>query len=61
MYRLDKYKPVIFVYACFRHGHENYSYFKLPKTRTKNSGREKLKKEKIIKWEFQKTLPKNIY
>ena len=31
---LRKYKTAIFINGCFWHGHENCSYFKLPKTRT---------------------------
>lgn len=29
---LRKYRTVIFVNGCFRHGHENCRYFRLPKT-----------------------------
>jgi DNA mismatch endonuclease (patch repair protein) len=31
---LPKYRTVIFVHGCFWHGHENCSYFVIPKTRT---------------------------
>ena len=31
---LPKYKTVIFVHGCFWHGHEDCSYFVVPKTRT---------------------------
>ncbi len=31
---LPKYKTAIFVNGCFWHGHQNCSYFVLPKTRT---------------------------
>jgi len=31
---LPKYKTVIFVHGCFWHGHKNYKYFLVPKTRT---------------------------
>lgn len=31
---LPRWKVVIFVHGCFWHGHEGYSYFRLPKTRS---------------------------
>jgi len=31
---LPKYKTVIFVHACFWHGHKDCKYFVVPKTRT---------------------------
>jgi DNA mismatch endonuclease (patch repair protein) len=31
---LPKYKTVIFIHGCFWHGHENCSYYVIPKTRT---------------------------
>ncbi len=31
---LPKYRTVIFVHGCFWHGHENCSYFRLPKSRS---------------------------
>lgn len=31
---LRKYRMVIFVHGCFLHGHKNYKYFVVPKTRT---------------------------
>ena len=43
---LPKFKTVIFVNGCFWHGHENCSFFKLPKTRTK-WWREKIEKNRM--------------
>ena len=31
---LPKYRTVIFVHGCFWHGHKDYKYFVVPKTRT---------------------------
>jgi DNA mismatch endonuclease, patch repair protein len=31
---LPKYRTVIFIHGCFWHGHANYTYYKVPQTRT---------------------------
>jgi DNA mismatch endonuclease (patch repair protein) len=48
---LPKYRTAIFINGCFWHGHENCSYFKLPKTRTEwwNEKIGKNRKNDIVK------------